>query len=268
MVLNWLVTFVPGSVRCNSALCLLYIFSFCSSAPLICTASEDTTLSIGLIQYTRGQQTWTPLARLKGHLSSVRCVAVLPRSTIYPGSDSESQVRDNGDLTLDKRDLPMTELSFLLFSGGGRAELRAWNVKVMSPSNSSNLENVLPQIAQNNTEETTEETTCRVRDFDNLQIFNGNPTSQKLNENVDVSQVTCSYQHLTTHFLGESRHKQRRSAWKTRKLQLDPETRVMDVEATPISQVIGQAASADASVSYVVSLAGSDGLLRYTFSRF
>jgi len=70
----------------------------CSSHRLLVSASEDTTVRLTVITQSNVLQT---LAVLQSHISSVRALALC-------------QLHD----------------SFLVFSGGGRAQLKAWKLAI------------------------------------------------------------------------------------------------------------------------------------------
>ncbi|XP_035825991.1 WD repeat-containing protein 6 isoform X2 [Aplysia californica] len=256
-------------------------------APLVCTASEDTSLSVGVMRHDQGLVQWEPLASLKGHLSSVRCVTAVPCEGIH-------KLPPRSDLEWDHAD---KETSFVLFSGGGRAELRAWKLQVMPPmcrrgghsyGGRVNVERVVSEATEEadvmneiqtsrltkhavSVTETPSSIDCDKHGVSLSSVSTGSavdPTLSGAGTSTSRSQQICSYKHLATHFLGECRHKQRSSSWKTRKLRLDPETRVMSVAATTVSQLEpgsqrdDTASGGHVSGLYLVSLAGSDGVLR------
>ena len=92
------------------------------------------------------------------------------------------------------------------------------------------------------------------------------------------NELACKHEHLCTHFLGESRHKKKFSSWKTKKLKLDPETRVMAISASPVCELtvldesfetrVDQDFASSSDIApyifqrYILSVAGSDGFLR------
>ncbi|XP_064630402.1 tRNA (34-2'-O)-methyltransferase regulator WDR6-like [Lineus longissimus] len=77
---------------------------------VLCTSSEDTDVNIVAVEYNEeGNVTLHPLKTLQGHLSNVRCLALSsPKTT---GNVSE----------------------FILFSAGGRAQLKSWRLTLKIP---------------------------------------------------------------------------------------------------------------------------------------
>ncbi|XP_059175378.1 WD repeat-containing protein 6-like [Physella acuta] len=246
---------------------------------LVCSASEDTTVNIGMfisilykadlfspnhilwncnnfplmIAYKKLFYTWTPLTTLKGHHSSVRCLAV---------SDTTSSCNNEVQLeSLKALDAAINEsTTFLLFTGGGRAEIRAWKIKLFKQSQIlKKTSNVNNKSWHSKADQHTEcaGATAPVLDSEACEC-----------SGVDSGDVGCTYEHLSTHFLGEARHKQHFSSWKTRKLRLDPETRVMSLSASSVVQLLNQGSnvlkesSHQVSHLHILSAAGSDGVYR------
>ena len=216
--------------------------------------------SITVAPDERGLMVWFPLSSLKGHLSSVRCISVLPtgRSSKQTNTENNSEKK--------------SETSFLLFSGGGRAELRVWKLNFSIPvyRHHRHLVDSLPAestVDQNSRDEfVPSSTNCS---HSSLPEQSSSSDSQQSSSSVeqpplsDNRQKLCSFQHLATHFLGESRHKQKYSTWKVKKLVLDPETRVMDVAVTGLSELSSRwDYEVNDGEMCVVSVAGSDGMLR------
>ncbi|XP_075211583.1 tRNA (34-2'-O)-methyltransferase regulator WDR6 isoform X2 [Lycorma delicatula] len=76
--------------------------SVCNEGVIVVSGSEDTSIRISLIT----ENNWQPLLLLTGHLSSVRAITTLP-------------IESKG--MIDK---------FLIFTAGGRAQLKVWTVKI------------------------------------------------------------------------------------------------------------------------------------------
>ncbi|GFO34229.1 WD repeat-containing protein 6-like [Plakobranchus ocellatus] len=222
-------------------------------SPIVCSASEDTSISIGIFLNQGGLSHWKPLAVLKGHLSSVRtlsvcsCKAMMAKSSKVPGTSS------------------------LLFSGGGRAELRVWRLHLLNCSEAEAVDSKTNEIGSHDNKNSENKLFC---EGDNDLISNNSGHHSK---ELDKSTFICQHEHLCTHFLGEYRHKQRNRSWKVKNLRLDPETRVMAVCASCVPDLVEVneeylAAIANKSLGidqfshlYILSVAGSDGhLSEYT----
>ena len=206
---------------------------------------------------------WRPLAVLKGHLSSVRSLAACSHGSKMAQS------------------IDRTEKSFqnscILFSGGGRAEIRAWKLIIENSKEikafyaehveSSMVEPSLSQLSALNANRSA---------FSNLDTAISKSKAHLEKEFVK-NELLCQHEHLSTYFLGESRHKKMYTSWKAGKLKLDPETRIMAIHATPLHELIvldknfekkGTQDSTSSSnnsghMSHILSVAGSDGYLRY-----
>ncbi|GFR79552.1 WD repeat-containing protein 6-like, partial [Elysia marginata] len=225
---------------------------------ILCSGSEDTTVNVSAFINDDNLTQWMPLAQLKGHLSSVRTLSLCCNQSKVPQSSNNS-VNYKYD-------------SCILFSGGGRAEVRAWKLNILQTK----------EIEHN-----IENTGNKILEPGNLQLPINTPTSSDpdavisdskryLKRKSTKNELACKHEHLCTYFFGESRHKQKYSSWKTRKLKLDPETRVMSIHASPLLELIAKektclaeglqgfaSSSNDKFDQYVLSVAGSDGYLRF-----
>lgn len=163
---------------------------------------------------------------------------------------------DNSHGNKDQKD----DIHFLIFSGGGRAEIRAWKLKLVrasKPKSDQFVEiesNSYMDMRKKGQHETFQEYSSK-----NGKMFPSMPDP-----------FTCSYEHLSTYFLGESRHKQQYSSWKTCRLCLDPETRIMSLAASPLLDLVNCSqeillAAEGFSNYHVLSAAGSDGNFRSVF---
>uniref|UniRef100_A0A2C9KQE6 tRNA (34-2'-O)-methyltransferase regulator WDR6 n=1 Tax=Biomphalaria glabrata TaxID=6526 RepID=A0A2C9KQE6_BIOGL len=221
----------------------------CGLAHIVCSASEDNTINIIMFSKKSGYICWSPLTTIKGHLSSVRAITV---SSKIHQTQLPHQC-DNSHVNKDQKD----DIHFLIFSGGGRAEIRAWKLKLVrasKPKSDQFVEiecNSYMDMRKKGQQETFQEYSSK-----NGKVFPSMPDP-----------FTCSYEHLSTHFLGESRHKQQYSSWKTRRLCLDPETRIMSLAASPLLDLVNCSqeillAAEGFSNYHVLSAAGSDGNFR------
>lgn len=341
---------------------------------------------------------WTPLLTLKGHLSSVRCIAVtklphqlslhfvknqncqtspsrLPHQhstnnaistsrqeidkTAYQteethaSSSSIAQVKLEDEENENRNMSPLPHSSFqcesgddiigiqqedfLIFTGGGRAEIRVWKLTCENSSddNKKNISSCGGQVDDNvdiDSDLRTDKTAIKLKEEEeedsrhekDLKQYSSNvegmttvqeeeevgkkeenemvgklkhdvkqPNTSCSNQAVPFSSdkdkgeakvaeeatLICKYEELSKHFLGESRHKGHYSKWKVRKLRLDPETRVMSLASTCLSDVLKPDCYGDGGGNYspgsyargvedrlaelhIVSAAGSDGILR------
>ncbi|KAK0057949.1 WD repeat-containing protein 6 [Biomphalaria pfeifferi] len=221
----------------------------CGLVHIVCSASEDNTINIIMFSKKSGYICWSPLTTIKGHLSSVRAITV---SSKIHQTQLPHQC-DNSFVNKDQKD----DIHFLIFSGGGRAEIRAWKLKLVrasEPKSDQLVEiesNSYMDMRKKGQQETFQEYSSK-----NGKIF---PSM--------ADPFTCSYEHLSTHFLGESRHKQQYSSWKTHRLCLDPETRIMSLAASPLLDLVNCSqeillATEGFSNYHVLSAAGSDGNFR------
>ncbi|CAL1526106.1 unnamed protein product [Lymnaea stagnalis] len=256
---------------------LVKVMSHDSSQPpvfAVLSASEDTTVNIGVFTKSHNTTSWEPLVAMKGHLSSVRALALSPIKS----------VRVNEPVT------EHNDSNFLLFTGGGRAEIQAWQVKISCYNpNEGNVDaggkgetNLLSSDCTDACENLEEPKTNSIKEVTldaSTELFS-NDAEKDVKISTDVSgrlqtyssnHVGCTFEHLSTHFLGESRHKQIFSSWKSRKLRLDPETRIMSIAASPVAPLVEHdgcghnvtlVTKEEWSQCQVVSTAGSDGAYR------
>ncbi|CAG5127560.1 unnamed protein product [Candidula unifasciata] len=275
---------------------------------LVCTASEDTTVNIGVFVYVDNLYIWRPISTLKGHLSSVRALALSSHHAVQQYTFSNKG--DSDDLQFHRTHLNPSagrDGHFILFTGGGRAEINAWKLSIVI-EDSSTFQN-LKELNHTDVNCFTADLSCDVKQsvYENIhsshndRLHNGiipngssedcsvqepdshlhrksshtesfTPPNSVLSDTSD--QIVCNYQHLSRYFLGESRHK--RFHWKSQKLSLDPETRVMSLDASCVAVLWNGFHDKVADVNkapfpgalkylsrvHIVSSAGSDGIFR------
>lgn len=193
---------------------------------------------------------------------------------------------------------------FLLFSGGGRAEIQAWRLNIVQDFQDG-VDEILKDLNHSKNHSTCDRVPdlnhinpcedCDLsdsREVDSLSIgdvchdaLSNNPshratessTSLDISNFGSLNQIQCSYQHLITYFIRETAHS--RFHRKSQKLKLDPETRIMSLDATPLvdlwnehldevsnkNEVLTTRDMNLLSNVHIVSCAGSDGVLRYKF---
>ncbi|KAH9520196.1 hypothetical protein Btru_060249 [Bulinus truncatus] len=236
---------------------------------VVCSASEDNTINVGVFAKKNNFTCWAPLIAIKGHLSSVRAIAVGSKVHTLQYADKHHQTLVAADRGENRN------IHFLIFTGGGRAEIRVWKVRLvhnvsqdcteLKEKQTDHSDSAVESMSEVSVQDTKKEL---ISD----QLYTSEDTSspdRRLCPATISSNFECSYEHLSTHFLGESRHKKQYSTWKTQRLHLDPETRIMSLAATPLVHVldihncdIKAHCPEDFSAYHVLSAAGSDGYFR------
>lgn len=241
---------------------------------------------------------WRPIATLRGHLSSVRALALSSHHTVV-----RHKLNDNINLNDLKFLRTFVNLSagntnnFILFTGGGRAEINAWKLSIVKEDASTfknmtdvshtdvnsqnddlshNVNSTYENAQNSQLDSIHNEVTligsaedCSTQELDfrlNIKSSHKASSSSVLLDTSD--QIKCNYQHVSTYFLGESRHK--RFHWKSHRLRLDPETRVMSLDASSVADLwngVHDKVSLPEALEHllrvhIVSCAGSDGIFR------
>ncbi|XP_064601080.1 tRNA (34-2'-O)-methyltransferase regulator WDR6-like [Liolophura sinensis] len=183
------------------------------------TCSEDTNITLSsVISSTSQESRLSVLRNLKGHISSVRTMAV-----------SESRLHDCD-----------TKRTFIMFSAGGRAQMKAWKIVVSMKTNEKELgggDNRAPvssasmmlsadtSLKPENRREEKRQTTSE--DLQNKCVIRKEETKSCFK---DVCHVESNYELLASHMLHD-RVKRRSKSWQRKLENTSPETRYMDLTA-------------------------------------
>ena len=129
------------------------------------------------------------LAKIEGHISSVRTVA-----TLYSANNIRESITNKSVANQSKPD------SFLLFSAGGRAQIKCWRLNF----HQSHHTNALDSLTLSSEDKMT-----------GLSVEKHHS-------------LNCTYELLTTHMLAYKGRKSRKP-WKSADYDASPETRYMDL---------------------------------------
>ncbi|XP_046362387.2 WD repeat-containing protein 6-like [Haliotis rufescens] len=197
---------------------------------VLATCSEDTTVQLVSISSHRGISNLTVHHTLQGHLSTVKTLAV------SCSTKGQGQLQDHEKI---------------IFSGGGRAQIQVWKVKV-NPTNET--KGIIPEESDQelitNVKDATRESNFPSGDKSHISQSNGLTPGVR-----QISDTPCSYEHLSSVFLCGERHRGCRSASGG---QSDPETRVMCLTALCLREVSDDYPD----TLHVVGAACSDALVR------
>ncbi|XP_071448159.1 tRNA (34-2'-O)-methyltransferase regulator WDR6 [Hetaerina americana] len=119
--INCISCFSPSKYLCNTS----------NDMTFVITGSEDTTAKVSSFSYNSSEKTplFSTISTLHGHLSSIRAISILP---IFPSDTlyecKNLALKENASrnaVTIEAND---EHLDFMVFSAGGRAQLKAWKL--------------------------------------------------------------------------------------------------------------------------------------------
>ena len=237
---------------------------------LFATAGEDTDINLVSIAIPNRDSSddlscHDVIATLKGHLSSVRTLSLSGKQNLrltydttkttkvtvnrevtdYSVSDEDASFRDGSTLSKPNAKADKADCACVLFSAGGRAEIKAWKIHRTTQEHSTSA------LATQKENETTQQESC------DTTSNSGNPRSHSSTIKQPTTESKIWHEFLATHSLsGKFRVKYK--PWKHKKWDPDPESRYMDLASFQMCSVIARAPRH----LHCVVAACSDGFVR------
>ncbi|XP_046398639.1 WD repeat-containing protein 6 isoform X2 [Ischnura elegans] len=149
----------------NSVSCFTWPESHSRVVAIAITGSEDTTAKVSRVSYGGDESPFSVLSTLHGHLSSVRAVSILPlvsslSQNVYCQTHS-TDVAANTEESI---------FEFLIFTAGGRAQLKAWKLSFDQTESSSS----------------TSHEQCRVEEKFSLMLDNKKQDTKNYENNLET----------------------------------------------------------------------------------